>query len=57
MVRSFGEGRLAAIDAGFAADPVERDPKRKKGPPEFGIHLEQNEEFVVQIVAWLLGVL
>ncbi len=57
MARSFGEGRLAVIDAGFAADPVEPDTKGKKAPPEYGIHLEQNQEFVIQIVAWLLGVL
>lgn len=57
VARSLGEGRLAVIDAGLAADPFERDVKRKKGPPEYGIHLEQNEEFVVQIVAWLLGIL
>ena len=57
MARPFGEGRLAVIDAGFAADAVPPEPGRKKPPPEYGIHLEQNEKFVIQIVAWLLGAL
>jgi hypothetical protein len=55
LARTFGEGRLIAMDAGFAADFVEPPTDRKNPPPASGIQLQQNREFVLRCLAWLLG--
>jgi F5/8 type C domain len=52
-----GEGRLIVMDAGFAFDPTPPPLDRKKPSPSAGIQLQQNEAFVLQCVAWLLGAL
>lgn len=52
---TFGRGRLVVMDAGFALDPVEPPSGQKKPPPASGIQLAQNEQFVIQCVAWLLA--
>jgi hypothetical protein len=43
------------MDAGFAADFVEPPTDRKNPPPASGIQLQQNREFVLRCLAWLLG--
>jgi hypothetical protein len=55
MARTFGQGRVMAMDAGFAADLVEPPTDRKKPEAPYGIQLEQNREFMLRCVAWLLG--
>ena len=55
MARTFGQGRMIAMDAGFAVDPVEPPADRKKAQAAYGIQLEQNREFVARCVAWLLA--
>ncbi len=57
VARTIGRGRVVVMDAGFAMDPVEPSPDQQKPPPPSGIQLAQNEQFVVQCVAWLLGCL
>jgi len=55
MGRTFGQGRVIAMDAGFACDTVAPPADRKKPEPPYGIQLEENREFVLRCVAWLLG--
>jgi hypothetical protein len=55
MARTFGQGRVIAMDAGFACDQVMPAADRKKPAPPYGIQLEQNRDFVLRCVAWLLG--
>jgi hypothetical protein len=54
LARTFGQGRVIAMDAGFACDPVTPPSDRRKPAPPYGIQLEQNREFVLRCVAWLL---
>jgi hypothetical protein len=55
VARTFGQGRVIAMDAGFAVDRVEPPADRKKPPPAYGIELADNREFMARCVAWLLG--
>ncbi|MGQ9732935.1 MAG: discoidin domain-containing protein [Candidatus Zipacnadales bacterium] len=59
IARTFGAGRLIAMDAGFAVDPVQSEATRNGKQPAltYGIHLEQNDEFIARCVAWLSGTL
>jgi len=55
LARTFGEGRVVVMDAGFACDPVTPPSDRRKPESPYGIQLEQNREFVLRCVGWLLG--
>lgn len=55
VARTFGKGRVIAMDAGFVADPPPSSAERSRTQATCGIHLEQNREFGLRCVAWLLG--
>jgi hypothetical protein len=54
QARSYGAGRIIALDAGFACDPMTESEDRKKPAETYGIELAQNREFLLRCVAWLL---
>ncbi len=55
VARSYGAGRVVVMDAGLAVDRTEAQAGKKAGPVVYGIELQQNQDFVLRCVEWLLN--